>query len=104
MIRTELPEVQPGGHLRQDVPAGLALPTDHPSNQHESREEIAMVERPAPVSGHPTRVAGGARRCVGRPAFRDRDSAAHVGAQLNRRVARAECRRCGGWHLAKGQA
>ena len=37
-------EVQPGGHLRQDVPAGLALPTDSTSNQHESREETAMVE------------------------------------------------------------
>ncbi|MGQ0573894.1 MAG: hypothetical protein ACT4RN_06775 [Pseudonocardia sp.] len=100
---TDLDEVQPGGHLRQDVPAGLALPTDDPSIQHESREETAMVERLALVSGRPTRVAG-ARQCVGRTAFRDRDSAAHVGAQLNRRVSSAACRRCGGWHLTRGHA
>ena len=41
-----LTEVQPGGHLRQDVPAGLALP-----NHQMSSEENAMV---GPMS-RPTR-------------------------------------------------
>lgn len=38
-------EVQPGGHLRQEVPAGPALP-----NHHQATEENAMVE-PTPVGG-----------------------------------------------------
>jgi hypothetical protein len=38
-------EVQPGGHLRQDVPAGLALP-----NHQMSSEENAMVG-PIPAAG-----------------------------------------------------
>jgi hypothetical protein len=43
-------EVQPGGHLRQDVPAGLALPTPipHPTSGHKISREIPMVEREHP--------------------------------------------------------
>jgi hypothetical protein len=53
-------EVQPGGHLRQDVPAGLALPTHtttttRQSSGYVSSEETAMVG-PAPTPTHP---AGG---------------------------------------------
>ena len=51
-------EVQPGGHLRQDVPAGLALP-----NHQMSSEENAMV-RPnrAAGTGVPRPGQGGGRR------------------------------------------
>lgn len=52
-------EVQPGGHLRQDVPAGLALPTHpttHPISEYVSSEETAMVG-PTPVPAHPIRGA-----------------------------------------------
>jgi len=44
---TEQFEVQPGGHLRQDVPAGLGLP-----NHHNATEENPMVEpSTTPVGG-----------------------------------------------------
>jgi hypothetical protein len=50
---------QPGGHIRQDTSAGLALPTNtsgHPQGSHDS-EEIAMVEPaqigPAAWGGQP---------------------------------------------------
>jgi hypothetical protein len=53
---------QPGGFLRQDVPAGLALPTDHMSDQHESREENAMVEPTSHRRREALRTAGGGLR------------------------------------------
>lgn len=40
---------QPGGHLRQDVPAGPALPhgtTHHRTSEHVSSEETAILEPP----------------------------------------------------------
>ncbi|GJF07278.1 hypothetical protein PSD17_62250 [Pseudonocardia sp. D17] len=42
---------QPGGHIRQDTPAGPALP-----NHHKASEETAMVE-PNP---NPLDISGGA--------------------------------------------
>jgi hypothetical protein len=51
-------EVQPGGHLRQDVPAGLALP-----NHLMSSEENAMVgPNPTPGTEVPRPGEGGGRR------------------------------------------
>ncbi|GAY12440.1 hypothetical protein [Pseudonocardia sp. N23] len=47
-----VPEDQPGGHIRQDTPAGPALP-----NNHKATEETAMVE-PTPT---PSNTSGGAR-------------------------------------------
>jgi hypothetical protein len=50
---------QPGGHIRQDTPAGLALPTDESGRREGDRgsEEIAMVEpakvAPAAPGGRP---------------------------------------------------
>ena len=58
-------EVQPGGFLRQDVPAGLALPTHTPhpttpvgTDGHESSEETPMVE--PDTTAHGARGAAGA--------------------------------------------
>jgi hypothetical protein len=38
-------EVQPGGHLRQDVPAGLALP-NHPAERTRRNRMVSPPERP----------------------------------------------------------
>ncbi len=50
---TEHGEVQPGGYLRQDVPAGLGLP-----NHQKSSEETAMVSPDREIT-YPHVVAGG---------------------------------------------
>jgi hypothetical protein len=52
-------EVQPGGHLRQDVPAGLALP-----NHQMSSEENAMVGPHAAAGTARPRAARTGRRVV----------------------------------------
>ena len=47
--------VQPGGYLRQDVPAGLVLPTHTPirslTSEHETSRETLMVEPDHPARG-----------------------------------------------------
>lgn len=54
-------QVQPGGSLRQDVAAGLALPTDttHTSG-HATTGETAMVERHRATAHPADRLIGGA--------------------------------------------
>ena len=59
-------QVQPGGHLRQDVPAGLALPTHTPAGPRTSRQETSketpMVDRDRrPDGGAVTGAPAGAR-------------------------------------------
>ena len=58
------PQVQPGGHLRQDVPAGLALPVSdpYPASEHMISRETPMVEPiTAPHGGQRADSIGGAR-------------------------------------------
>jgi hypothetical protein len=57
-------QAQPGGSLRQDVPAGLALPVSdpHPTGEHMIRRETPMVEPfTAPDGGQRAGSIGGAR-------------------------------------------
>jgi hypothetical protein len=58
-------QVQPGGHLRQDVPAGLALPTPIPTRPrtsgHETSREALMVEPITTPRGAPCAGVGGVR-------------------------------------------
>lgn len=50
-------ETVPGGHLRQDVPAGPALPDHHMTSEDMHSEETLMVEPTTP----PADVRRGAR-------------------------------------------